>query len=183
MITEVDTLLRTYKSERPVRVEALIRNLGIDLEPSAQLDGGISGHIQRRPDGTYVIRTNGNEHEYRRRFTMAHELGHWVLHRSILDRAGGINDTTMYRTDPTEPLYNSHIHLIHEQQANSFAANLLMPDQLVRDVWMEESERTNHPEQVPTLTTMHRAFQVSPSAMRWRLRNLGLQVLDLAAVA
>jgi Zn-dependent peptidase ImmA (M78 family) len=177
-MSDIERLLREYKAETPVRVETLIQNLGIALVPGADLEENISGHIQRLTDGTYVIRTNYREHDYRRRFTMAHELGHYVLHRSILDRSGGVNDNTMYRTDKGAPLYNSHIHQAHEQQANSFAANLLMPAEKVREAWLEESEHSPHPEAWPHLTPLHRQFQVSPSAMRWRLRNLDLDFYE-----
>lgn len=175
---DIEHLLREYKSDTPVRVEALIRNLGVVLEPAADLEGGISGNIQRQSDGTYIIRTNKSEHEYRRRFTMAHELGHYVLHRSILDLAGGANDSTMYRTDRNATLYNSHIHMAHEKQANSFAANLLMPDDNVYQVWLEESEKSSHSNKLPELRSMYRRFHVSPSAMRWKLKNMGLDFIE-----
>lgn len=178
MSIDFEHLLRAYKAETPVQVESLIRNMGLELEPSAALDEGISGNIQRRADGTYVIRANGGEHEYRRRFTMAHELGHYVLHRTILDQTGGVNDSTMYRTDIHAPLYNSHIGRVHEQQANSFAANLLMPDEKVREVHSREAQAQTNPDGDPTLRSLYRVFHVSPSAMKWKLRNLGLGFIE-----
>lgn len=173
-MSDISRLLEVYREDYPVDIENLIANVGLFLDPEADLPAGISGHIKCE-DGAYVIRANRNEHIYRRRFTMAHELGHFVLHRSILDRAGGVNDSTMYRTEKSAPLYNMHIQPIHEQQANSFAANLLMPTELVKEVWNAEAENEQGP---PTLTEMHRAFHVSPSAMRWRLKNLGLQFVE-----
>ncbi|HEX4738222.1 MAG TPA: ImmA/IrrE family metallo-endopeptidase [Allosphingosinicella sp.] len=173
-MSELEHLLRKYRSEYPVDIVSLIQNLGVGVEPEADLPEKISGQVQRQSDGTYIIRANRREHEYRRRFTMAHELGHFVLHRSILDRVGGVNDNTMYRTDIHAPLYNSHIHRVHEQQANSFAANLLMPEECVRKVHLEESGMSPLPDGSPWLASMYRVFHVSPSAMRWRLRNLDL---------
>ena len=137
----------------------------------AELSDGISGLIQRDRDG-YAIKVSGAEHEYRRRFTMAHELGHYLLHRSILDEEGGTNDNRLYRNDINGRAYNSQIEDIHERQANSFAANLLMPEEAVRRVWLEEARKCQGG--VPTLTALHRRFRVSPSAMKWRLKNLGL---------
>lgn len=168
-MSEVEHAIRAFRADVPVQVEALIRSLGVHLEAEAELAGEISGHIQRQSSGQYVIRTNRREHLFRRRFTMAHELGHYVLHRSVLDKAGGINDSTLYRTDPKSPHYNSHIHRAHERQANSFAANLLMPDEAVRDHWSEWDSN---------LQSLYRQFQVSPSAMKWKLRNLGLEVVE-----
>lgn len=156
-------------------MEALAENLGLTVSSDAGLNEGISGLIQREGDG-YAIKVAGSEHVYRQRFTMAHEIGHFLLHRSLLDAEGGTNDNTMYRNDINGRAYNSQIEDIHERQANSFAANLLMPEQAVRAAWLEESEKSNHPEGWVTLTAMHRRFQVSPSAMRWRLKNLRLEV-------
>lgn len=163
-MNDFEQLLRSYRAQTPVDIEHLIRNIGVDLEDVADLPLGISGNIQRRSDGTYIIRANRNEHEFRRRFTMAHELGHFVLHRSILDRVGGVNDTTMYRTDINAPLYNGGIERIHEQQANSFAANLLMPDEIVRKEFDRNADKSS----------LYRTFKVSPSAMKWKLHNLRL---------
>ena len=168
-MSEAEHAIRAFRTDTPVQVEALIRSLGIHLEPEAELASDISGHIQRQASGQYVIRTNGREHIFRRRFTMAHELGHYILHRSLLDRAGGINDSTLYRADPKSPHYNSHIHRAHERQANSFAANLLMPDEAIRDRSSEWGS---------DLKTFYRDFRVSPSAMKWKLRNLGLANLE-----
>lgn len=172
---DYEKLIRDYRGALPVQVEALIENMGLGLERTA-LANDISGHIKREPDGHYIIRVNEGEHEYRQRFTMAHELGHFILHKSILERTGGINDNTMYRADRSAPAYNADINEIHERQANSFAANLLMPDEAVREKWMEFSEQSNHPEHWVSLTDMHRFFRVSPSAMRWKCRNMGLEV-------
>ena len=170
-MTEAELLIRSYQQTYPVDVPNLIMNLGLRLE-SADL-GQISGHIAKEGE-EYVIRTNANEHVYRQRFTMAHELGHFMLHRTLLDMSRGINDNTMYRTDRSAALYNSHIHQIHEQQANSFAANLLMPEDLVRRVYQEKGVASQNYDNEPDLTTLYRAFQVSPSAMTWRLKNLEL---------
>lgn len=179
MANETDRLLDRYRRSYPVDVENLIANLGLGFEVT-NLGDGISGHIKREENG-YVIRVNSREHAYRQRFTMAHEVGHFILHRSILDQAGGVNDNTLYRTDIHAPAYNSHIHRVHERQANSFAANLLMPETLVRDVYNRESETSPIPDGSPYLAALYRAFQVSPSAMRWRLRTLDLDYAEPVA--
>ena len=174
-MTDITDLLTRYKQQSPGRhvdVESLIRNLGLGLEPSADLPENISGHIAREQE-RYVVRANGREHEYRRRFTMAHELGHYVLHRTLLDQADGVNDSKLYRTDINAPIYNSYITQIHEQQANSFAANLLMPADAVKTAHQELAADGR-----VSLKRLYQRFKVSPSAMRWRLKNLGLPYDD-----
>lgn len=172
MTIDIQKLLQEYRETAPVDVENLILNSGLALEADAALDDGISGHIMRDKDGKYTIRASAREHEYRRRFTMAHELGHFVLHKSLLDKAGGVNDSTLYRADKNAPVYNSEINEIHERQANSFAANLLMPDNLVRETY-----NTTRHSGFTWFKDLYQKFQVSPSAMRWRLKNLGLEVI------
>lgn len=174
MTIDIEALMGEYKKQIPVRVDMLIENAGLRLEKNANLDANISGQIKREPDGSYTISANSAEHEYRRRFTMAHEFGHFLLHRSILDRAGGVNDNVMYRAELNAPVYNAAINELHERQANSFAANLLMPDKAVKDHWLQEAEAQNHPEGTPSLQSMYRKFEVSPSAMRWKLKSLSL---------
>lgn len=72
---------------------------------------------------TRVIRINMSEPLVRQRFTIAHEIGHILLgHEGI-----------SYR-DPNYQKYNDLIMRANEANANSFAAELLMPEILLRDV-------------------------------------------------
>jgi hypothetical protein len=63
----------------------------------------------------------------RRRFTIAHELGHWCLHRDaerpVFCRPGSIEPDTREQRPPLPPA---------EEQANAFAAALLMPARLIQ---------------------------------------------------
>ena len=92
----------------------------------------------------------------RYRFTIAHELGHWICHAH--ERA------------EAEPVYCRQADLARdadralEREANVFAAELLMPEPLVRSAWSE----LRSAEEVAT------RFDVSPTAMRWRLFSFGL---------
>jgi len=169
-MTDVSKLLKEFQQTVPVNVEGFIRTVGADINKNADLPEGISGQVLRGGDGRYVVSTAGHEHYFRQRFTMAHELGHLLLHRSILDRAGGTDDNVKYRNTVDGNFYNSDIDLVHEQQANSFAANLLMPaDKVAEKLVALEKEGKR-----PSLKDMYRAFQVSASAMKWRLKSLGL---------
>lgn len=68
----------------------------------------------------------------RRRFTICHELGHWVLHRSgqqsLFCRHASVreDDETPKAKDDRPPLP------LTEQEANAFAAALLLPAELIR---------------------------------------------------
>lgn len=115
-------LIERYSSKFPIPVYDIVRELGLPLE-FKDLEGNISGWIERTDNG-YAIAVNSNHAPVRQRFTAAHELGHYIYHRDLL--GAGTGDTRAYRAEGTR-LPNSSIRPSHERQANSFAANLLMP--------------------------------------------------------
>ncbi|MFB3882530.1 MAG: ImmA/IrrE family metallo-endopeptidase [Armatimonadota bacterium] len=102
------------------------------------------------------------------RFTIAHELGHWVLHRqllipqdqiAIIERpAARVASSSPTGFDPAE------------FQANRFAAALLMPRSFVRAAWAEQHGES---EQV-AVDVLAERFQTSYSAMDVRVKQLGL---------
>ena len=94
----------------------------------------------------------------RKRFTAAHELGHYIYHR---DRIGsGVNDNRKYRGIPHAPLYNDAIQAKEETEANRFAANLLMPKHLIDKLKKDGIE---------SVEDLARSLGVSRDAMRIRL--------------
>ncbi|ESZ28012.1 ImmA/IrrE family metallo-endopeptidase [Mesorhizobium sp. L2C084A000] len=155
-------VLDKYLGDVPVRVEDAIRELDVSLKMNADLPFGISGQIKRLPNGRYEISSAAGETNSRQRFTIAHELGHYVLHRGML--GAGVNDDTKYRTVRDSNLYNGAIDDVHERQANSFAANILIPEATIkRDIgWYK------------FVSEAAKVYNVSKSSMRWRLNNLGL---------
>jgi Zn-dependent peptidase ImmA (M78 family) len=139
----------------PVDPFVIAQKLGIKAY-AAGLDEGISGMLVKRAGEDAEIYVHASDSPNRRRFTCAHELGHYykrsatadpeweyVEHRDLLTSAG---------SDPEE-IY-----------ANKFAASLLMP--------REEVERLC--KKGYGLPTLAYEFGVSEDAMRFRLANLGL---------
>lgn len=163
-------IIEELTADAPVDVELLAKRLGLKLDKDAKLPEGISGQLMRLKDQNYKISVNKKEHIYRRRFTIAHEIGHYILHKDIVDFHGGVDDNVMYRSTKDGNLYNDEIDEFHEKQANSFAANILMPKNLVRHIISEKSSS----EKKISLEELYRHFKVSPSAMKWRLGNLKL---------
>jgi hypothetical protein len=78
----------------------------------------------------------------RYRFSVAHEIGHWRLHRSYFAR--DTNQTLLFETstEPTVICRASEEHEPIEWQANFFGACLLMPRRRVHDEWKECLGRT-----------------------------------------
>ncbi len=133
--------------ELPVPVELIAEDL-LGLAVEVRDDLTVSGMLlpaERR------ILVRSDEPAQRRRFTIAHELGHWICQclegemRPIYCRAAEIG------VDPEAKAL--------EREANIFAANLLMPESALRGIAHDAA---------PAL------FGVSDEAMAWRLFNLGL---------
>lgn len=162
MKTVVDVIEENSLSA-PVNIEGMIRGVGVALDKKADLTEGIAGEISMLSDGDYKISVNKNDHYYRQRFTMAHELGHFIFHRELI--GDGVDDNKMYRSVEEGNFYNTKVKKIHETEANRFAAVVLMPKELLLKSW-EDGEKD-----IPTLA---KEFQVSQSAMEIRLKNLGV---------
>ena len=118
----------------PVGIELIIQQtMGIQTIPmeNLQLDCDMEGYISRDFRYIYVDkRLYDDDNYYKRvRFTIAHEIGHLVLHRSKIE---------MMKFNSEDEWKNFRIKLENdsliwfEWQANEFAGRLLVPlDQLV----------------------------------------------------
>ncbi len=150
-------VLEEFASSYPVDVEGAANAIGVRVFYD-ELPDGISGKIQRDEQGKYYIVANRLEPEVRQRFTIAHELGHYIYHRSLI--GDGVADTPAYRAPDLTIYDETPLERFHEAQANQFAANLLMPRRLIR---MAEAA---HPE--AGVQELARLFRVSEDAMRIR---------------
>lgn len=120
--------------DTPVDIEAVIQsNLGIDVIPVNDIQSslGMEGFISLDFKNIYVDNRLYSADIYypRVRFTLAHEIGHYVLHRSFIDqlRFGSIRDWMEYRQSLNEDSLGWF-----EYQANEFAGRLLVPiDKLI----------------------------------------------------
>ncbi|MBW2621396.1 MAG: ImmA/IrrE family metallo-endopeptidase [Deltaproteobacteria bacterium] len=78
-----------YLDKLPVPIEEIIENdLNMDIipTPNLQRDFGIEGYISRDFSSIYVDLSIYNNNEYRYKFTLAHEIGHRVIHRNALEQ-------------------------------------------------------------------------------------------------
>ena len=162
MTNEVE-IIKSFMKSIPVNLDDLFAQLGITYEKSFNLDTNISGEIERLKSNSFVIRTNANHSDTRQRFTAAHELGHYMLHRVLL--GNGADDSKAYRSDLENGNFqNLNIKKKHETEANQFAATVLMPVDLIKE---KHSEFQN-------VYMLASKFDVSEAAMRIRLSSLRL---------
>lgn len=144
----------------PVPVDKLARRLGAQVRYTP-FDGDISGmaHIS---EGVEVIGINNLHHPNRQRFTLAHELGHLILHPAELARGVHLDRGPLFRN-----AVSSEGTDVLEVTANAFAAELLMPRRFL-DHAIEPGFDLEDEEQVARLA---RRFRVSIAAMHYRLNR------------
>ncbi len=146
-------IIAKYQKTAPVDVVSIAQEIGIRVWEMNRLPEGVSGQIWRDPvnGGTsgYSIGVRATEPLVRKRFTVAHELAHYILHRNKLD--GGLFEDVMFR---------GGLSSREETQANQMAADILMPFKLISKL-MDEGEST--------LEGLAQRLQVSLAALKIRL--------------
>jgi Zn-dependent peptidase ImmA (M78 family) len=106
---------------------------------------------------------NHSDPPYRKRFTIAHELGHHFLH--LLEDGEFVDgEADLFRQPHDSEETEITPKRRQEIQANMFAAALLMPEDAVRSEWQE----------MQSIGELARRFNVSETAMGIRLDQLGL---------
>lgn len=119
-------LLKTGMLHVPVDVELVAHRLSLQIEP-ASLGENVSGLLVVEK-GHGVIGYNATQAHVRQRFTIAHEIGHFVLHLSDNPSALFIDTQyIVYRRDAKSSTGEDQ----REREANRFAAALLMPATLI----------------------------------------------------
>jgi len=149
------TAIQPLQDAAPIRLSAIANALGVKVIATT-LPSGISGEIRPDPEnpGEFVIKVNKNDSARRQRFTVAHEIGHFLLHRDEI--GDGITDDVLYRSSLSDR---------REAQANRLAADLLMPQKLV-DEWMDRARTLKVDNVIGFLADK---FNVSEAAMKIRL--------------
>lgn len=151
----LDILLSSFPNESafslPINIGKIAASLDLKLKEGIFKNEEIVGAYDKVSKTIYIAK---NDPYQRKAFTIAHEIGHYILHE---DKA----QETFFRKDlifvdkETKPM---------EQEANCFAASLLMPRGVV----------TRYFALVKDTQYLAELFNVSYSAMRLRLKNLDL---------
>lgn len=148
----------------PVDVEKIANAHGISVIPHP-FPSDTSGVLVEK-NGVFTIGVNSTHAENRKRFTIAHELGHYFLKHK---RGGIFVDETstniMFRDAVSSTSAN-----VEEVEANAFAAALLMPQSFVI-TYIKECQNIDLVGD-DFLNQMAAKFKVSTGAMAFRLSNL-----------
>lgn len=166
----VKLLHRTNCFSYPVDVDKVAKEIGVDVV-FYNFNDDISGVLMQE-NNSVVIGVNSNNHEKRRRFTIAHELGHYILEHQ---RKGVFVDTpSKYFTMIFRDANSSTGEYQQEREANAFAASLLMPEELVLNAIKKFDTSTFNFENDDLIIALADKFNVSTQAMGLRLSNLEL---------
>jgi len=148
---QIDAFIRRLQKAIPIDIVAIAKVLGLVVYESQDLPEGIAGKIFRDQkhggQGGYSIVVRGADPFVRKRFTVAHEIAHYLLHRHLFSGGELVDDA----------LYRSQLSGMLEAQANGLAADLLMP-------WHLLAPLTGRP-----IKDLAKEFQVSEQAMKIRL--------------
>lgn len=144
--------------EAPVPIGQIAEKLGLEIV-SLTLPYDISGLIKRVSDNParYQIQINNTDAPVRQRFTVAHEIGHFLLHIGEID-SDGITDSILYRSKLSDK---------KEAEANRLAAAMLLPWDKVK-AWHQS--RFGCDPVVANIDEIAKAFKVSSLAVGFRLR-------------
>lgn len=155
-VREADRIvLERHLGEVPVKLGAIARDFGIDVKLSS-LPLNISGQITKTTSG-YEIKINRHESRQRQRFTLAHELAHYLLHRDIIDRMGGtLTDNVLYRSGASENI---------EFEANRLASQIVMPEAALRRAYSKYGDHLSE----SAVELLAEEFGVSKAAMEIRI--------------
>jgi Zn-dependent peptidase ImmA (M78 family) len=164
---KVRLLLKKHDiSDAPVSVDMIARSEGLPIVESA-FAGDVSGALLRK-DGVAGIVVNAQQHPNRKRFTIAHELAHFLLDHTDTDHVDW--QFTILRRDES----SSDASDVREIEANAFAANLLMPkDFLRRDLDQYRNFRGELELDDACKQALAKRYRVSEIALTYRLVNLG----------
>ncbi|MDE0307292.1 MAG: ImmA/IrrE family metallo-endopeptidase [Albidovulum sp.] len=152
MAEQLETI-QSFQKSAPVQTVPIANCFGLEVyksKPNIWPDS-LSGALRRNPEKpeSFDIYVNGDHHVNRRRFTIAHEIAHFVLHRDLI--GDGISDDALYRSGLSNRV---------EAQANALAADILMPWHLI-DPKIDNG--------ITDIGELAKIFQVSKSAMSIRM--------------
>lgn len=137
----------------PVKVTDIARNYGLLVEEVDLGDFGarIAGFIDPIKKVIYV---NQKDRPYRKAFTVAHELAHWIMHEDKLHSEPD-KYAVLYRTPLGVPQEDPV-----EKEANAFAARLLVPKDMLKK-YKDDSD----------ISTIANIFGVSDELIGYRLKH------------
>lgn len=155
----------------PIDLEQVIADRGIELRYE-DLDPHVYGMFLRRGARELIVVDTAKQGVLRRRFTLAHDLGHAVL----MKQDGYVLDVFGTRDVLPVPQGDRIGTVADDVEADAFALELLMPEHIVQEM-MGAFEATRLPTSEDVQSCAHH-FEVSSMTMAIRLNQLGYALND-----
>jgi len=160
----------------PIPLERIAEHLGLELVPSNFDEDEVCGILvvdEAVDNAVGIIGYNRAHHSNRQRFSIAHEIGHFVLHvknKSVegrqnlfIDKAKNFT-AAFFRDAESSTGENAW-----EVEANAFAASLLMPQTMLEKAIGNDTVSVVDDDYIQQLAKL---FSVSSITMQYRLLNL-----------
>lgn len=152
------------KDHNDVDFAVLAKKLGIQPYTITDCDDAFNGEIvYKAVEDIYEIYVNGKHSFNRKRFSIAHEIAHFIIHKELIRTHGSLKR-------------NKDFDDKFEKQADDLAGKILIPTQLLNE-WLNR----NHVDkseliQINTIQKLANHFCVSILVAKIRLENLGYYV-------
>lgn len=150
---EQKILILKHQISAPIKIGEIAKDLGLVVK-IATLPADISGEI-KESNNTIIIKVNRHDVKARRRYTLAHEIAHFLLHRHLLGQ--GISDDVLYRSSHSDEI---------EAEANRLASDIIMPMKLVEEIFKKHYKGKKDAE---LYEAMAGELEVSTTALKIRL--------------
>ncbi|MCI9093375.1 MAG: ImmA/IrrE family metallo-endopeptidase [Coprobacillus sp.] len=176
--TALNIFLATNRFEAPIDIEGILMTYGIPIsskdfsESEAKLlkEGipeKIQGQVHVEGDNIDIYYNPNNSleigtKEERKRFTLAHELAHCILHADLVMAENGYID--YYRIDGVDNA--------QEKEANALAGSILMPKDVISELY--EACRKEEKSTLETIESLSAFFDVSKRVVKARIDYLNL---------
>ena len=148
-------LKNNYITSPPINIVKLVQdNYGLNIKFAKFKDSTICGFLDINEKSIWV---NAEDSINRQNFTIAHEFGHWMLHKDDI-----VKDPANYRVLFRQPIGGNKDY--RESEANSFAGNLLVPDKMLQICKLAKFNSSQ----------MSILFGVSEDVIGYRLQQEGL---------
>ena len=154
------------KATLPVKIRQIMADKDIIVK-DVDLPDNISGVLDTRGDRPIVLIQESHD-EKRKRFSLAHELGHYILNSS--HRGVHLDKHTYFRSN-----LSSIGTDIEEKKANRFAAELLMPSDILWEILSEDMTDLIDAEEddgLKALKKLAKKFEVSVAALTIKISGV-----------
>jgi len=138
----------------PIDLNQIVRHCGLTIRQGVFSDDELEAALDRQSKTIFLSENDTFE---RKNFALGHELGHFKLHENV--------ETDIFTMHQIERLLTRHGDDPKEDQADLFAASLLMPEKLVKSLWEATSNN---------IESLSKIFGVPQEVAEFRLRTLKL---------